>query len=179
MIALIILWSVLLAVFMKIADNINDHGLKWFKRSNILFGFLWGLCGAFLIFQDPVLMNVWLAIILGWIVRAKIDKVNHGIAVAVILIPFLFNVNSFRFKSIIFIIFFTGMIVLGFIHDYLHHKINKTYSELFHSVLFYTVLPLIVCIIYSSWNIFISLFSFVVAYDSTRFYMLYRKMIKW
>ena len=53
--------------------------------SSILFGFLWGMCGLFLILQDTLLMNVWLAVLIGWILRAKIDRINHGIAASIIL----------------------------------------------------------------------------------------------
>ena len=179
MLIIIILASILLAIFMKIADNLNEHHLKMFNGANLLFGFLWGVCGSILILQHNILVNVWLAILLGWVVRAKVDRVNHGIGATIIFLTILFNLNNFTFDYITFFIFFIGMVVIGFTHDYLHNKINKTYSELFHSLLYYTLLPLVYSIVTNYWVIFGSLFSFVVAYDFTRFFLMKKKVSKW
>lgn len=173
-----IILSILFAVTMKIADNLNEHGLKWFKGSNIIFGFLCGTFGALLILQNSLLVNLWIAVLIGWILRTKIDYLNHGIAACIILITFIFNLEKFQFNQTLFLTFFIGMVVSGLIHDYLSHnkRISKTFSEFFHTILYYTLLPLIYCIITKEWLIFASLFSWVAAYEIVRFY--FNKKIK-
>lgn len=181
-IVLIIILSILFAVSMKIADNLNEHGFKWFKGSNILFGILWGVIGSLLISQNNILANVWIAALIGWILRGKEDRINHGIASAIILLTFIFRLHSFKFDSILFITFFIGMVVSGLIHDYLSNKkfIKDIYSELFHSLLYYTLIPLIYAIFTKEWVVFMSLFPFVIAYEITRFYFNQRvKGIVW
>lgn len=167
----IIILSILFAVTMKIADNLNEHGLKLFKGANILFGFFWGIFGAFLILSNNLLTNLWIAVLIGWILRAKEDRLNHGIASTIILLVFIFNLDKFNFDKSLFLTFFLGMIIIGLIHDYLTYSkvVSRTFSELFHSILYFTLLPLLYSLITNQWIVFISLFSFIIAYELTRY----------
>lgn len=156
---------------MKIADNLNEHGLKLFKGANFLFGVLWGIFGAFLILQNNLLANLWIAALFGWILRAKIDHLNHGIATSIILLAFLFSLKDFQFIPSLFITFFAGMVIIGVVHDYLTYskKTSKLFSEYVHSLLYFTALSLIYSIITNEWVIFTSFFAFIISYEATRF----------
>ena len=43
---IILIFAALYGITMKIADLLDEHGLKWFKGSAIIFGILWGLFGS-------------------------------------------------------------------------------------------------------------------------------------
>ena len=167
-----IILSVLFAVTMKTADNLNEHGLKWFKGANILFGFLWGTFGALLILSNNLLANLWMAALIGWILRAKEDYLNHGIASAIIIITFIFNLKNFEFYPTLFLTFFIGMVVFGLTHDYLSYskKVSKTFSEFFHTILYYILLPIVYSLLTREWIISISFIPFIIAYELTRTY---------
>jgi hypothetical protein len=167
---IVIILSILFAATMKVADNLNEHGLKLFKGSNIIFGILWGSFGSLLILHDYTLTNLWLAVLFGWILRAKVDRINHGIASAIILVTFIFNLNKFVFKEDLFLIFFIGMVIIGLAHDYLHLQkiVNQRFSEYFHSTVYYTALPIIYSVVTGQWIIFASMFSFVISYELVR-----------
>ncbi len=46
---LVLIFASLYGVTMKVADLLNEHGLKLFRGSAILFGILWGFFGALLV----------------------------------------------------------------------------------------------------------------------------------
>jgi hypothetical protein len=165
-----ILLSVLLAISLKITDNINEHDLRLFKGSKIISGFFWGIFGSLLIMENNILSNLWLAILLGWILRGKIDNLGHGIGCSLIFITFIFNLKNFQIEEEIFLIFFAGMVASGLVHDFLNKtkKINKLFSELLHSTIYFVTLPLIYSIITQQFIIFISMVSFIFAYETTR-----------
>lgn len=167
----VILLSILLAVTMKTADNLNEHGLKLFKGANILFGILWGIFGALLILKNNFLANLWLAVFIGLTVRGKQDMLNHGLGFGIIFSAFLMIFNKFLFLPKIYWFFFIAMMISGLTHDYLSSRkdIKKIYSELFHSLFFYTAVPFVFAIFTKIWIGFYSLFSFVITYEIIRY----------
>ena len=101
-IPMIILYALLYGITMKIADLFNEHGLKWFKGSKILFGLLWGAFGALLILSNNTIANIMLAMNLAFIIRNRLDYINHQIAASIIIISFLF---SSIFNPTLFLVF--------------------------------------------------------------------------
>lgn len=87
--------SIAFGVTMKIADLLDEHGLKLFKGASLMFGFLWGIIGALLIFDNNILANFILAMLIHWILRYRIDYLNHGIAVSIILFGFVYALPNF------------------------------------------------------------------------------------
>jgi len=167
-----IILSILFAVSMKLADLLNEHGLKLFKCSNIIFGIFWGLFGSLLILSDNFLANLWIAALIGWIFRGKEDYLNHGIASGFILTTFVLNIKNFQLDLNLFLTFFISMVLFGLIHDWLseNKKVSKTTSEYFHTICYYTILPIVYSSITKDWIILISFLSFIISYEIVRFW---------
>ena len=92
---MLLVYSVLFGLTMKIADLLDEHGLKLFKGSALLFGILWGGFGAMMILGNNILANFFLALLIHWILRYRIDHLNHGVAASIMLIVFLYNLPNF------------------------------------------------------------------------------------
>lgn len=77
------------------ADLLDEHGLKWFKFSDITFGVLWGLFGVYIIFTSVSAGLFVIALVLYWLYRGKLDYPNHALAgVMIFLSAFLFFSNN-------------------------------------------------------------------------------------
>ena len=160
----IILYAILFGITMKIADLFNEHGLKeWFKGSRILFGFLWGIFGALLVISNAHVANVILAMILAFILRFRIDYLNHGIATSMTLITFFL---TSRFELSIFIPFFLIFAIFGLTEDYLSEK-SKKKIKIPKRLPFYSLSGLIYLIFTGNWAIFFVLFFYELAYVIT------------
>lgn len=162
--------SILFSVTMKIADLLDEHGLKWFKHADILFGVLWGVFGALLAVSDEVIANVLLAMMMGFVVRKRLDYTNHIIAFAIIVS------TIFWYSKIIpgvFLAFFVTIVVLGLIKDLKYNQKKNKFSKLIEKVylyipLIYALPSLVYSILYGNWNVFIAFFLYDFAYNITR-----------
>src|SRR3989344_9269554 len=88
---LILLYSALFGLTMKIADLFDEHEMRWFKGDALLFGLLWGFFGILLVLSRIDIANVTLAMILAFLVRMRLDYRNHVIASTMIIIAFLWQ----------------------------------------------------------------------------------------
>ena len=163
---LIVIYAVLFGITMKIADLLDEHGLKWFKGSTILFGFFWGGFGALIILSNNILANIYLAIILAFVLRYRIDFLNHGIATTIMFLTFL-STQTINWN--IFLIFFISFATFGLIHDYLENKkfkenILKKLSDLRTQ---YYLIPLIYSIITGTWIVFFTVSLNMLSYEIT------------
>lgn len=166
---LIIIFAVLYGVFMKIADLLNEHGLKWFKGSAVLFGFLFGIFGALLVLGNNLIGNIMLAMVICMILRNRLDYLNHRIAASIIIIVFLF---SSVLTPILFISFYATFLIFGALRDYIGEKIKKKskLQTIYDSVMWYYPVPtLIYCLIYGNWIVFWAFLTFTIAYDLTKY----------
>ncbi len=162
--------SILFSVTMKIADLLDEHGLKWFKHAEILFGVLWGVFGALLAVSDEVIANVLLAMMMGFVVRKRLDYTNHIIAFAIIVS------TIFWYSKIIprvFLAFFVTIVVLGLIKDLKYNQKKNKFSKFIEKVylyipLIYALPSLVYSILYGNWNVFIAFFLYDFAYNITR-----------
>ncbi len=105
---------------MKMADLLDEHGYRWFPRADIVFGIIWGVIGVILIVADQTLATVWLAILACWLVRRRLDYLNHGIAGALWLVaglagPVVVDRAAFVCLAVIFS-------VSGLIHDHFQYR---------------------------------------------------------
>lgn len=165
----IILYAILYGVTMKIADLFDEHGLKeWFKGSRILFGFLWGIFGALLIISNVYVANVLLAMILAFIVRMRIDYLNHAIATLIIIISFLFYGS---FEPLIFFIFLATFIIFGSIKDYLDDKLKSKgiLQKISESGWYYVIPTLIYALFTSQWIVFYIFTIYIISYDVVKY----------
>lgn len=167
-----VLFSVLFAMFMKVAREIGDGRMAPFKGSGIFFGVLWGFFAANLILYDPYLANIWMASLAGWVFRSKVNQLNIAIGAVIMFLAFLIKYveGQYLFDLWTFLVFFLVMTVSGTIHDVVYKKkiLSRKLSELMHSIIFFTFLPLGYGFLTGRWEIFASLFSFMLAYEFTR-----------
>ena len=167
---IIIVLSILFAVSMKISDLLNEHGLKWFKGDSILFGIICGIIGSLLIMCNIVIANIVLAMVISFVIRRRIDYINHAIAFFMITSAFiLFS----KIYSIIYFSFLASTLILGVIKDLKYvknkSKILKTISKIFLVIpIIYTIPSLAYSILSQDWMIFIAFFLFDLSYNITR-----------
>jgi len=112
---MLLLYSVLFGVTMKVADLFNEHGLAWLKGSDVFFGILFGLFGGILIMSTDSLTNLWLALLLANIFRFRVDSLNHGIAAVLMFISFLVVKENLEWVS--FLYFFITFSFFGLLMD--------------------------------------------------------------
>ncbi len=170
---MIILYALLFGITMKVADLFDEHGLKWFKGSAILFGFLWGGFGALLVLSNNTIANIMLAMSLAFLVRNRLEYLNHQIAVSIIVISFLF---SSVFNPILFLSFYAIFVIFGSLRDYIGDKIKKKskLQSLYDNVMWYYPIPtLIYCLLYGNWIVFWVFLVYEIAYDVTKY--IYKK----
>lgn len=162
--------SFLFGLTMKVADLLDEHGLKWFKFSDLLFGLLWGCFGVFMVIAHPILGNLVLATVLAFLVRNRLDYLNHQIAAVIIILGFiLFG----TFNVTIFLVFFPIYALFGGIKDYLDDKKKQrqgfwyTFFELAPygviGAFFYSVIT-------NDWIIFFSWLVAMVGYDGIKYF---------
>ena len=177
---MIILYSLLFGITMKVADLLDEHGLKWFKGSPILFGFLWGGFGALMTISNNTIANLMIAMSIAFIVRNRLDYLNHQIAASIIIISFLF---SSTLEPITFIAFLALFIIFGGLRDYIGDKIidkkkrKKIIHKIYDDVMWYYPIPtLIYCIAFGNWIVFWSFLIYTIGYDGTKF--IFKKKMK-
>lgn len=165
---MIIFYALLFGITMKVADLFDEHGLKWFKGSAILFGFLWGGFGALLVLSNNLIANIMLAMSLAFLVRNRLEYLNHQIAVSIIVISFLF---SSVFNPILFLSFYAIFVIFGSLRDYIGDRIKKKskLQSLYDNIMWYYPIPtLIYCLLYGNWIIFWAFTIYTIAYDGTK-----------
>ena len=170
---MVILYALLYGITMKIADLLNEHGLKWFKCSAILFGFLWGIFGALLVLSDSTIAIIMLAMNLAFIIRNRLDYINHQIAASIIIISFLF---SSTFNPILFIAFYLVFLIFGSTKDYVDDILKKKSGilvSLNEAMLYYPIPTFVYCLLYGNWIVFWAFLAYTLAYDITK--QIYKK----
>ena len=162
-----ILFAALYGSCMKIADLLDEHGLKLFKGSKILFGILWGAFASLALFVDPVVANVMLADILGFIVRMRIDYRNHAIATVMVILTFIMYAT---FIPSVFFGFFAFFVLLGAVRDHLDDVLKKTgiVQQFFEYCMYYPIGALGYALFTNTWSVFGVISSYIVAYDLVR-----------
>ena len=167
---IILLYAILYGVTMKIADLLNEHGLKLFKFSDVLFGIMCGLFGALLVLSNPIVANIILAMCIAFLIRRRIDYLNHAIAITIIFVTFLF------YSSIsipLFLVFYFIFLVFGGLKDYIDDILKKRKGLLFYlseAMLYYPIPTFIYCSIYGNWIVFYVFLLYTISYDLTKYY---------
>jgi len=166
----IILYAILYGITMKIADLFDEHGLKqWFKGNKILFGILWGILGALLVLSHNAIANIILAMNIAFIIRNRLDYLNHQIAASIIIISFLFFAT---FSSWLFLIFFFIFLIFGSLKDYVDDVLKKkkgTLVFLNEIMIYYPIPALIYCILYGNWIVFWVFLLYTISYNIIKY----------
>jgi len=133
--------SILFGFFTKLADLTNEHKRHFFRGDKIIFGILYGIFGSLTILQDELLGAFYLAIILHWIIRKKIDYPNHILAVVIITVSFFSYSNLAKFELAFFSITLILFLLSGLLKD--KKIIRKTYFTDFNIYAFIFIILLI------------------------------------
>jgi hypothetical protein len=164
-----LLAAVLYGSTMKIADLLDEHGLKWFRFAPLLFGILWGMFGGLLIVMGTTeFANAILAMNIAFIFRMRIDYKNHAVAVTIILITFLVFGELDLF---VFFLFFLTFILFGSIKDHLGEKPDSSnWAYRVSEFGWYYILPPFIYALWSGhWSVFTGLTAYILAYNATRY----------
>jgi len=144
----ILILSALFGVTVKIADLLDEHGLKLFRGAPILFGFLWGIIGSLMFLSNQLVAMFILAILIHWVLRYRIDYLNHGIAAVIILMVFLYNLPNLTMNWTVFLIIFIPYSILGLLNDAVDRgEIKGIIAKLIRSNSHYIIFPLILIFI--------------------------------
>lgn len=160
---MIIFYAISCALTMKIADLLNEHGLKLFRGSGLLFGLLWGAFGVLLVMSNPEMANIILAMHIAFLTRGSLDNFNHQLAGTMVIIGFLYLGT---FIPLLFLTFYFTFSIFGFLEDYadVFAKRHRTFAFINEAMLYYPISTLIYCIKYGHWVIFWALLAFTVTY---------------
>lgn len=164
----ILLYSALYAFTMKLADLLNEHGLRLFKGDALIFGALWGMFGALLVSINLPLANIILAMNLAFLLRGSLDYINHRIAATIIIVTFLFtSVIDPRLFTISLIVF----TLAGFLEDKSHIISKKSHALGLVSdcMFYYLLLGLWYALTYENLIVFFSLTLFTIVYCITKY----------
>lgn len=163
-----ILLAALYGITMKVADLLDEHGLRWFQGSAVLFGLAWGVAGSLLVLADPAVANVMAAMNLAFLLRGRLDYPNHQLATTLILLTFLI---SGTFSLGLFLPFYVIFLSFGWLKDYVDDKLkvpSSTLKLLTESMLYYPVPTLIYSYITDQWLVFGVFLVFTATYDATK-----------
>lgn len=159
--------SFLFGLFTKVADLLNEHGLKLFRGADIVFGLLWGGFGTLVMVFSPLLATFYLAILISWLIRGNIDYLNHRIATAIILISILFSGVVGELDVVLFsltLVSFTGIRML--IH---YNQIKKNFLTR-RNLFIFVILAVLMFFNFSYWIVFASYLLNSVAYQSVKYW---------
>lgn len=164
------IFGILLAITMKIADMLDEHGMTLFKHADVIFGITWGIFGAALVLLSNVLANAMIAMMVGYVLRKRLDRSNHLIAFSIIVLSFVLWRHIEKLPLIILSACFT---FLGMVKDLkyisssskLIGKINSFYRFV---PIIYAFPSLIYSIASSKWEVFFGMFCFDFTYNIVR-----------
>jgi len=164
----LLVWAALYGVTMKVADLLNEHGLKLFRGAAILFGILWGLFGAVLIASNDIIANITLAMVVAFIVRMRIDYLNHAIATIIVIISFL---QFATFDPIPFYIFLANFIIFGSVKDYVDDVLKRKdwITKITESGWYYVIPTLIYSMVTGEWPVFFVFTSYNLFYNIVKY----------
>lgn len=161
----VLIVATLCGVIMKIADLLNEHGLRWFRHDAILFGFLWGAFGNVLVFTTtPVVVSALTAMNVAFIGRGRLDYPNHQIAATGIIFAAIIS-NSILPE--LFAVFFIVFVTFGWIKDYVDDELHLEgwFAKLNELMLYYPIPTLVYSHATGEWILFEIFGTYTLAYN--------------
>jgi len=164
----LVLIACLYGVTMKVADLLDEHGLHLFAGADLLFGVLWGICGGLLVLADPVVANVLLAQMVAYIVRRRLDYVNHAIGAAIMIVTFL---ASTAFAPVLFGVFGVTFLLFGALRDYIGNvRTKRDWLYMINEPAWYYVIPpAIYGLVTGEWLLLVLLATYRVSYNIIKY----------
>jgi len=165
------LYAVLFGTSMKIADLLDEHGMCWFREDKIVFGILWGVFGSLILLSGNAVANLMIALLIHWILRFRIDYLNHGIAATLILLTFVYNLSSFLLDNTLFLTIFIVYTFHGLLNDIADgKKVNRFWVKYFSLNSHYLTVPIILTLInYVYWPVLVVSSLHVISYEATKY----------
>ena len=104
---------------LKVSDLLQEHGYRWFRGSATAMGALATALLLVVLRQSDDLGRIfWLAVLLHWILRGRIDGLNHGLFATASLVALgLWDPLLLHRGLVPFAYFFALFTVLGVVHD--------------------------------------------------------------
>lgn len=163
-----ILYAVLFGITMKVADLLDEHGLKWFRGADILFGLLWGAFGVMLVLSEVDVANAVLAIVMALLLRMKLDYRNHVIAAAMIIAAFAWKSTL---NPPLFLLLFISFLIIGLVRDYLGGPKRLKYSlyAVTEPGWYYSIVTGIYGLFTGNYIIFIVVTCYAIAYNLMKY----------
>lgn len=172
-IGLILFITALVVIFhgisMKVADLLDEHGMTSFKGSAIYYGILWGGFASLWVIIDVHLANAMLATILAFLVRRRLDYINHAIAGAMVVITF-FVTSTFLLLEFAFL--FIGLTVLGMLKDHIGetHKTSGFFYRLSEFASYSIITSLAYSLVFNNWIVFFAITLSTISYGLIKYY---------
>lgn len=123
--AFIAVYAFAFGVLLKLSDLLQEHGYKWFVGAGLAIGILATIPALLLLALADVHLRVfWVAVIFSWILRGRVDGINHGIPI-VSMLCFLATAQIEASDHMWEFIYFFGLLsLLGLAHDFLQYHFS-------------------------------------------------------
>jgi len=127
-------FSFSLGIWAKYADLVNEHGMTpAFKGAKLLSGFLWGFSGTGMIYFSPLGGLTYIAHVLYWFLKIKLEYPNHAIAGVIMVLSGFYFQGEFLtlYKNDLLGVFFAYTLT-GYIQSYFkqHYPITRPFWRL-------------------------------------------------
>lgn len=125
-----------------------------------------------MILSSNVLANFFIAMLIHWTLRYRIDSLEHGFAGAIMFTVFVLNLAVFTFNPLIFWTVLIPFSIFGMINDAADRKQVKGFiAELGESQATYFIIPLILLIInINYWIILVVSMGHILSYETTKYF---------
>ncbi|NDE82013.1 MAG: hypothetical protein EB051_00130 [Chlamydiia bacterium] len=145
--------SFILGVAGKYADLVNEHGLKeHFKGAGILSGYIWGLSGMGMLLSSPLAGLTYIAHVLYWFWRVKLEYPNHALAgVIMLLSAFFFRGQFLQEYRWDLISIFLAYLVTGYVQTYFKEKYPAS-APFWRLRLRIYLIPIVYAVYAKSWD---------------------------
>lgn len=162
---LLVICALSFGISMKIADLLDEHSLSLFRGADIVFGLLTGLFGGLLVLDNIVTANIIFAIYLGFLIRNKLDYLNHRLGASIIIIVYA------AYSSFEPLVFFSCFLFINLgidnVYDYLKKKKFKYY---FVTELGLPIYALIYGFFSHEYTAFLVMVLYTLGYNGTKFF---------
>lgn len=161
---IIILISFAFGITQKMADAANEHKVNLFKNYNIAWGVLFGISGAFIAVYDVFLTLYFIVLIIYWLIKNKLDYLNHQISASIILLGIIFYRED-ELRDMLEEALF--LLLIFFIFDFVTRRFrgkNIVLFDFFDKYKFrFLIISLLVSIYGNDWLVFLSITTTILA----------------
>ena len=119
------------AVLLKLSDLLQEHGYRWFRGAALTTGVVGAICLLFVLHRTSDLHRLfWFVVLLHWVLRGRIDGVNHGVPTAAALFALaIWSPALLLHHTAVLVYFAVPLTGLGLLHDL--HQYNHVPAPAF------------------------------------------------